>query len=127
MILLVTGGRDFCEQRDGADHMGERMSLGWALDWIGPTKVIVGDAKGADRWAAIWCEKRGVDFIKFTAEWDKLGKLAGPERNQRMVEMKPDAGLRFPGGRGTADCCHRMSKAGVPVYEIGPVRLENQQ
>lgn len=118
MILLVTGGRDFCEQRDGADHMGERMALGWALDWLSPSRVIVGDATGADRWAVIWCERRGVEFTRVTADWDKLGKAAGPIRNQRMVDMKPDAGLRFPGGRGTGDCCHRMSKAGIPVYEI---------
>lgn len=60
MILLITGGRAFCEKRPGADHMSERIALGFALDYINPSSVIVGDADGADRWAKIWCDKRGV-------------------------------------------------------------------
>lgn len=117
-VALVTGGRDFCEQRPGADHMGERRALGFALDWVNPSRVIVGDANGADRWAVIWCKRRGVEFTKFTADWDKLGKAAGPERNQRMVDMRPDVAIMFPGGRGTADCAARCEKAGIDVMEV---------
>ena len=121
MILLVTGGRTFCEAVEGKsreDYMAERMALGFALDWIGPSSVIVGDADGADRWTRIWCERRGVKFTEFTADWDKLGKRAGPLRNQRMVDMRPDAAIRFLGGTGTADCAARCESAGVPVYEV---------
>lgn len=124
-VLLVTAGRDFCEAvttkgepRDRDLYMDERRSLGFALDFIAPARVIVGDAPGGDRWTVIWCEKRGVEFTRVTADWDKLGKRAGPERNQRMVDMRPDAGLRFPGGDGTRDCAHRCSVANIPIYEV---------
>lgn len=67
MILLIAGGRDFCESvttagipRERDIYMSERVALGFALDYIAPSSVIVGDATGADRWAKIWCERRGV-------------------------------------------------------------------
>jgi hypothetical protein len=84
MILLVTGGRDFCESvtskgepRDRDDYMSERIALGFALDYIAPSSVIVGDADGADRWAKIWCDKRGVP----------------------LSTGQPDYAVVFPGGR----------------------------
>lgn len=122
MILLVTGGRDFCESHTAAGEprdgfMDERRALGFVLDYINPASVIVGDASGADRWAKIWCGRRSVPFREFKADWSN-GARGGPERNQRMVDMKPDAAVRFPGGRGTQDCAHRCAKADVPVYQV---------
>lgn len=121
--LLVTAGRDFCEAvttkgepRDRDLYMDERRALGFALDWINPSRVIVGDASGGDRWAVIWCERRGIPFHveRATGPWP----AAGPKRNQRMVDMRPDAGVRFPGGNGTKDCAHRCSVANIPIYEV---------
>lgn len=117
-VALVTGGRDFCEIRPSADHMGERRALGFALDWVKPSRVVVGDANGADRWAVIWCERRGVPYHVERADWSRGGR-GGPERNQRMVDMRPDVAVRFPGGRGTADCAARCEKAGIDVFEVG--------
>jgi len=75
VILLVTGGRDFCEavttagiERDRETYMAERIALGFALDFIAPSSVIVGDASGADRWARIWCDRRGVSISDGRAE-----------------------------------------------------------
>lgn len=61
MILLVTGAKGFCEVRPGMDHMHERRSLGWTLDFIKPDAVISDGEPGAGRWARIWAEKRGID------------------------------------------------------------------
>jgi YspA, cpYpsA-related SLOG family len=124
VILLVTGGRDFCEAvtssgepRDRDLYMNERRALGYALDFLKPSAVIVGDATGADRWAKIWCDKRSVPCQIFKADWS-LGKRAGPERNQRMVDKRPDAAVRFSGGRGTQDCAHRCDVAGIDVFDV---------
>jgi hypothetical protein len=128
-VLLVTGGRSFCEPtQDGTDrdrdlYMDERRALGFALDYIKPSSIIVGDADGADRWAAIWAERRGVPCRVFKADWSQ-GKKAGPMRNDAMVRARPDAGLSFPGGTGTLDCTRRMEVAGIPVYYIN-VRPSN--
>lgn len=94
MILLITGGRDFCESvtskgelRNRDDYMSERIALGFALDYIAPSSVIVGDADGADRWAKIWCERRGVP----------------------LSTDRPDYAVVFPGGR---------VHVGVEVFEV---------
>lgn len=120
MILLVIGGRTFCEAIDGKsreDYMAERMALGFALDMIGPTRIIHGGDKGADRWAGIWAESRGVPCHVDPADWSR-GRGEGPLRNQRMVDMKPGAAVRFPGDRGTADCAGRREQAGIPIYSV---------
>jgi len=52
-------------------------------------------------------------------EWDKIGKKAGPLRNQRMLdEGKPDLVVAFSGSGGTKDMVRRAVKAGVSVHEV---------
>lgn len=119
MKTLITGGREFCEQREGADHMDERRALGFALDFVKPTSVIVGCCPtGADRWAKIWCDRRGIPYKEYRADWDKHQKRAGPIRNQTMVDAGPDYAVVFPGGRGTKDCHDRCKQAGIDCYEV---------
>jgi hypothetical protein len=80
--------------------------------------VIDGDARGADRMAGEWACRRGIENIKFRAEWEKLGRKAGPIRNQSMLdEGRPDVVVAFPGGRGTADMMMRARSAGVEVIK----------
>jgi hypothetical protein len=53
------------------------------------------------------------------AEWDRLGRKAGPIRNHRMLdEGKPDLVAAFPGGRGTSGMIALANKAGVEVTEV---------
>jgi hypothetical protein len=35
-----------------------------------------------------------------------------------MLDMHPDHGLQFPGGRGTANMRDNLDAAGVPVTEV---------
>lgn len=65
-----------------------------------------------------------MNVEKYPADWEKYGKVAGPIRNQQMLdEGKPDVVYAFTddlsNSRGTADMCRRANKAGVPVYVIG--------
>lgn len=111
MRVLVCGGRDY----DNRDHVFH------TLDTLSPpvTRLIVGDARGADHLAYIWACRRDRAPERYTAEWDRYGPRAGPIRNQRMLdEGKPELVLAFPGGRGTADMMRRAKAAGVPVREI---------
>lgn len=123
--LVVTGGRTFCETHNVlgveikplSEATHERKAMAWALDTIAPSFVVHGGAHGLDRWAQIWCERRGVPFERVEALWTELGFQAGPERNGRMVrDYEASAGCVFPGGRGTADCARQMAAAGLPVY-----------
>ncbi len=93
MILLITGGRTFCEATDGKsrdDYMAERVALGFALDWIKPSSVIVDGMHGAGRWAEIWAKRRGV-------------------RCEIGMSITADDAIVFPGGHAPTD---------IPAYEV---------
>lgn len=106
MRLLVCGGRGYEDFR----------TLARCLDQIeGVTLLMTGGAPGADRLAIKWAETRNVPIVTFPANW-RLGKKAGPLRNQLMLEEgRPDVVVAFPGGRGTADMVRRAETAGVRI------------
>jgi hypothetical protein len=119
MRVLVCGGRDYRDR----DHVNnELIRLNHRR---GPFSVIIhGAATGADHEAMLWAEMMGIKHKPVAAEWEKLGKAAGPARNQRMIdEGKPELVIAFPGGSGTADCVRRAEKAGIEVIRIKPRRL----
>ena len=116
--VLVCGGRDF------ADY--ERLDA--VLDWLHErhrfTALIQGEARGADRMAGEWADARGVECLRFPADWDKHGRRAGPIRNRQMlVEGRPDLVVAFPGGRGTANMIEQAEKAGVRVIKVKAKKL----
>jgi hypothetical protein len=109
--ILICGGRNF------TDHHLVGVALAKLLVAKGPYTIIHGDAPGADALAASWGRLRHLEVISFPSDWDRHGNAAGPLRNQRMLdEGKPDAGVAFPGGRGTADMCRRLEAAGLKVW-----------
>ena len=113
MRVLVCGGREFCD---------------WGLlngvlsnveDIYGIDLIIQGEAKGADWLAKAWAKWSGIKCVGFPADWKNHKYGAGPIRNQQMLdEGKPDLGVVFPGGSGTADMTARLKKAGVKVIEV---------
>lgn len=118
MRVLIYGGRDFADDRDGnAFAFLTDLSLGY--DFFGnPFSVIIsGTAKGADqfgeRWATFW--KYPVE--RYPADWDTHGKASGHIRNQQMLDSGVDLAIQFPGGKGTADMRRRLDKKGVKVIE----------
>lgn len=70
----------------------------------------------ADELAGRWAKKRGHHFEVFVAEWAREGRAAGPLRNQRMLDTKPDGVVGLPGGTGTAHMCRIAEEAGVKVW-----------
>jgi predicted Rossmann-fold nucleotide-binding protein len=108
--VLVCGGRNY-EDRD---------ALYAALDQLHSehrfSVVIAGGARGADTLAADWAKERGIPTEIYMAEWNRLGRKAGPIRNRRMLdEGKPDLVVAFPGGTGTAGMAALARNAGEPV------------
>lgn len=115
MKVIVCGGRGF-------DPMIVQswLSLSATTALGAPiTCVVHGGAWGADFGAAKWARQHNVAAVAYPitpADWKRLGRKAGPLRNQRMLdEQKPDAVVAFPGGRGTGDMMRRAEKAGVAV------------
>ncbi len=113
--VLVCGGRDF----------DDRAAVYATLDRLHADRpfgaMIAGGARGADTLAVEWAQNRGVPFDVYMADWEGLGRKAGPIRNQRMlVEGKPDLVLAFPGGKGTAGMVTLARNAGVDVIMVDP-------
>jgi hypothetical protein len=70
---------------------------------------------GSREWATT---KPEVQRWVCCAEWDMYGPSAGPRRNARMVEWKPDVVIAFPGNRGTADMVRQAKAAEIPVHKV---------
>ena len=61
----------------------------------------------------------GLPCAVYRADWEGLGRKAGPIRNQQMLdEGKPDLVVAFPGGRGTANMMRIAREAGIEVIEV---------
>lgn len=113
MIVLVTGGRDYTNQRE----------LFAVLDRLhaerGFTFLVHGDARGADQMAHRWAKKRGVQPVAMEALWDADGDRAGSIRNARMLGFaKPALVVAFSGGRGTAHMMRIARDAGVELLDV---------
>ena len=111
MKVLVCGGRDFNNPVWLSCTLGElSRNAGW-------TTIIEGGARGADRQAREWGLANGLVVQTFDADWHRHGRLAGPIRNQRMLdEGQPDLVVAFPGGHGTADMVRKAMAAGIEVH-----------
>ena len=125
--VLVTGSRSWpC-------HEVASIVVNRLLARHGTGLVIVhGAAPGVDSAFHAAAMSRGAACEPHPADWDRLGKCAGPIRNQTMV----DAGAvlciavhrDLAGSRGTRDCVRRALAADIPVWlidsdEVKPKRI----
>lgn len=133
MRVLIFGGRDF---NDPAEMHYSIVDFQRAHGLI--TCIIHGAAKGADSWGAHFAKELGIPQRPFPADWGNIhapgavikyqrgpngrayNAVAGHWRNERMiVEGKPDFGMGFKGGSGTADMARRLTAAGIPIWNGG--------
>lgn len=123
MRILVCGGR-YYNDRDAVFHWLDNNTPRTPPDRFGndmPANVTIIHGKcptGADRWADEWAVVNWCRIEEYPAEWQRYGRAAGPIRNQKMADAKPDKAVAFPGGDGTADMVRRLKKAGIPVEVI---------
>lgn len=113
MRLVVTGGRDYTDTARIFAALDE-------LHGRRPISVLIeGEARGLDARAKAWAKRRGIAVDPYHADWDKYDKAAGGIRNQQMIdEGRPQYGLVFQGGFGTADMRRRLFAAGVPFEDV---------
>ena len=113
MIVLITGGRDYQNQREMFSVL-DRLHAERKF-----TYLMHGDASGADQMSHRWAKKRGVQPVAFEALWGANGTGDGCARNARMLEFKkPDLCVAFSGGRGTANMMRLARKAGVELIDV---------
>lgn len=117
MRILVYGGRDYGYYYENNIKKKDLDLINKSVDFVKsykPTVIICGCALGGDEIGEYVSKAMRIPICYFPANWDKFGKGAGFIRNQQMLdEGKPDLGIGFPGGNGTADMTRRILKAGV--------------
>jgi hypothetical protein len=112
-LVLVCGGRDYMD-RDRVFSVLDRI----LRDKVNVTVLHGACYSGADRFADEWATEREIPCIRVPARWSVLGKVAGPERNGRMLCYLPNGVVAFPGGSGTQNMVDQAKAAGVKVWEV---------
>lgn len=114
---IIAGGRKYRLTREDIAYLN---SEAWRI-----AEVVTGGCKtGADADAKKWADDLGIPVIPFPADWDNLGKPAGPIRNSAMVKFVTTKTnltpilIAFPGGRGTADIIRKARAAGMEVVAL---------
>ena len=124
MRVLVTGGRDY------SDAGLVNAALDKFQQDFGVTVLIHGAATGADTLAANWAAANAIPQLPFKVtrdDWNRLGRRAGPLRNQEMLlKGRPNVVLAFPGGRGTSNMVSLAKAAGVPVESYASYAARSQ-
>lgn len=119
MRVLIFGSRDWTDQFPIWCVLN-----GYRSDDL-PMTLVNGRGRGADAIAWEWAKLNSVDRDPYPAEWTKLGRAAGPIRNQRMVdEGKPEVAWGFvtrplPASRGSFDMAQRLWAANIETYIVG--------
>jgi hypothetical protein len=83
--------------------------------------VVSGAARGVDTYAEEAAKAHGIETLIFHADWDGLGRKAGPIRNEKII-ANADRVVAFWDGksRGTLNAIYLATRAGLPVEIFGP-------
>lgn len=116
--ILVTGSRQWTDTHAIYAALVEVDPLPWRTPLVIHGACPTGADAIADQLAR---EYLYWDVEKYPADWS-IGKAAGPQRNQRMVDAGADVCLAFisPPSRGTLDTVARCDVARIPVRKFYP-------
>jgi hypothetical protein len=109
--ILVCGSRDV-----EPISLLRRILCGVPKDSI----IIHGAARGVDSTAGMVARWLGLKVEEYPADWKRDGKMAGPIRNQLMLDQNPDIVIAVHDdpllGRGTRDMVDRANRKRVPTF-----------
>ena len=113
MKLLICGDRKYTNKA----RIFSIIQAFWAEDLI----IIHGGAPGADTLAGECAEELRLECHVYRAEWSRLGKAAGPVRNQAMLDSEhPDWVIGFhddlTNSKGTKDMLNRALAQGYDAF-----------
>ena len=116
-IILVAGGRKYFNKNAVFEAL-DRLHAARTV-----TKVVHGNASGADTLGGGWAGLRGIPCTPYPPS----RKLDGPgrdwkfRRNERMLHhARPHLVIAFPGGPGTQHMVRTARNAGYDVWDLRP-------
>jgi len=105
--VAIVGSRDFPDAS---------VVRRWVSDLSSDATVISGGARGVDVWAAEAARARGLPVLEIQAQWEALGRKAGPVRNAEIVACATRVVAFWNGrSRGTLNTVVLAAEAGLPV------------
>lgn len=108
MKVLICGDREWWNSKKIANRVKQ----------LPPNTIVIhGACRGADRIAGNAAFNRGLVVRQFPAQWSRYGSAAGPIRNKRMLDEKPDLVIAFHSNltesKGTKNMLMLAGKAGI--------------
>lgn len=87
--------------------------------------IVEGGAQGADKIGYWYAKHRQLTCITVNAEWNRLGKGAGPVRNQKMLGLNVVRAVSFWdwSSSGTLDMIGRCESANIKLRIYNAVKL----
>jgi hypothetical protein len=104
--LIIAGGRDYILDENGYAFLEKLLPV---------AMVISGGCRGVDLCGEAWAAMHGIPVQRFTPNWDRYGKRAGPVRNREMAEVATDLAV-FPGGAGTKNMIEEAVKSNLRIH-----------
>lgn len=126
MKTIIAGSRDFV-----SDHWLKTVAFAVATlqDATGKqvSEVVCGGAPGIDNKGALWAKANDIPVKVFEAEWTRLGKKAGPVRNQQMAKYADALILVWDGeSRGSRSMLACSEAAGIVTLNLTFENPENR-
>ena len=113
MKVIICGGRNF------TDYQYLNAYVKMVPPWIEITEVVSGHADGADTLGEQWATKNNIPLKIFPADWERLGRRAGPIRNIEMSKYAEGCIAFWDGeSKGTKHMIDTAIKAGLWTYVI---------
>ena len=117
LIILVAGGRNYFNKTAVFEAL-DRLHAATPV-----TKVVHGNASGADTLGGRWAADRGIACTPYPPS----RKLDGPgrdwkfRRNERMLHhARPHLVITFPGGPGTQHMVKTARNADYQIWDLRP-------
>ena len=109
MKVLICGDRNYSNKEKIRNVIRNLM----------PDEVITGGASGADTLAEQCCKEDGFKVHVEKAKWELYHRAAGPIRNRKMLDMKPDLVVAFHSdlskSKGTKDTVTEAKRRCIKV------------
>lgn len=109
--LGISGSRRFPNPSNAVQYVERYISKNFPT--TEEVVVITGGALGVDAAIELACMRRGIKNLIVHARWVELERVAGPRRNQHIVDMSDSLLIFWDGvSPGTRDTIKRAKKSG---------------
>ena len=114
--LVVAGCRDFNNYCKLATEINKHLK---SLNSDYSIIIVSGGASGADALGERYANEHKLKIERYSAEWEKYGRGAGPRRNAQMAQVADEVMVFWDGqSRGTRNMIECAQKANKPCIII---------